>query len=65
MLDHLNKYNDCHGQILSSKNTKEAVIRVMQEEEEEIERNINKITCNTSFQSPVAMNVQIGGPDRI
>ena len=30
----------------------------MEEEEEEIVRNINKITCNTQFQSPVAMNVQ-------
>ena len=30
----------------------------MEEEEEEIECNINNITCDTSFQSPVAMNVQ-------
>ena len=30
----------------------------MEEEEEEIEHNINNITCNTSFQSPVGMNVQ-------
>ena len=30
----------------------------MEEEEEEIKRNINNITCNTSFQSPIAMNVQ-------
>ena len=30
----------------------------MEEEEEEIERSINNITCNTSFQSPIAMNVQ-------
>ena len=36
MLEHLNKYNDRHVQILSSKNTKEAVLRVMKEEEEEI-----------------------------
>ena len=58
MLDHLNKYNDRHGQILSSKNLKEAVLRVMEEREEEIERNTNNITCDTSFQSPIAMNVQ-------
>ena len=31
MLDHLNEYNDRPGQILSSKNLKEAVIRVMEE----------------------------------
>ena len=58
MLDHINEYNDCHGQILSSKNIKEAVLRVMEEEEEEIERNINNISCDNSFQSPIDMNVQ-------
>ena len=56
MLDHLNKYNDYHSQILSSKKLKEDVLQVM--EEEEIECNINNITCDTSFRSPVAMNVQ-------
>ena len=30
----------------------------MEQEEEEIERNINNITCNTSFRSPITMNVQ-------
>ena len=30
----------------------------MDEEEEEIERNINNITCDTSFKSPVTKNVQ-------
>ena len=30
----------------------------MEEEEEKIERNINYITCNNSFQSPIFMNVQ-------
>ena len=34
ILDHLNGYQDRHGQRLSSKNLKEAVIRVMDEEEE-------------------------------
>ena len=58
MLNHLNEYNDCHGQGLSSKNLKDAVLCVTEEEEEEIERNINNITCDASFQSPVAMNVQ-------
>ena len=58
MLDYLNEYHDRQGQKLSSKNLKEAVLRIMEEEEEEIERNINNITCGTSFQSPVCMNVQ-------
>ena len=30
----------------------------MDEDEEEMERNINNITCNTPFQSPVTKNVQ-------
>ena len=58
MLDHLNKYDDSHGQRLSSKNLKEAVIWFMEEKEEEIKCNINNITCYTSFQSLIAMNVQ-------
>ena len=58
ILYHLNKYHDRHGQIFFSKKLKEAVLRVMEEKEEEIECNINNITCDTSFWSPVAMNVQ-------
>ena len=58
ILDHLNEYNDRHGQVLSNKNLKEAVIRVFQEEEEDSKRNINNITCDTSFKSPVTMNVK-------
>ena len=53
IINTLNKYQDHHSQILSSKKLKEAVIRVMEQEKEEIERNINNITCDTSFQSPV------------
>ena len=30
----------------------------MEQEEEEIERNINNITCDTPFQSPVTENLQ-------
>ena len=30
----------------------------MDEEEEDIERNINNVTCDTPFQSPVTKNVQ-------
>ena len=58
VFDHLKEYHDRHGQILSSKKLEKDVLRIMEEEEEEIERNINNITCNTSFQSPKAMNAQ-------
>ena len=57
IIDHLNEYHNHHGQRLSSKKLKEAVLRVMEQQEEEIERNINNITCYTSFQSPAAINV--------
>ena len=58
VLDTLNEYQDHHGQILYIKKLKEAVRRVMVEEEEEMERNINNITCDTPFQSPVTKNLQ-------
>ena len=34
MLYHLNEYNDRHSKRLSSKNLKESILRVMEEEEE-------------------------------
>ena len=58
IIDHPNGYYDRHDQRLSSKKLKGAVLRIMEHEEEEIKRNINNITFNTSFQSPVTMNVQ-------
>ena len=58
IIDTLHTYQDRHGQILSSKNIKEEVLRNMEQQEEEIERNINNITCDTLFQSPVTKNVQ-------
>ena len=58
ILDTLNTYQDRCGKRFSSKKLKEAVLRVMDEEEEEIERNINNITCHTPLQSPVTKNVQ-------
>ena len=58
MLDHLNEYNDHHGQKLPNKKLRDAVIRVTEEEEEEIKSHINNITIDTSFQSPVAMNAK-------
>ena len=47
MLENLNKYHDHHSQRLFSKNFKEDVLRFMEEEGEEIERDINNITCDT------------------
>ena len=41
IIDTLNRYQDCHGQILSSKKLKEAVLCVMDKEEDNIKRNIN------------------------
>ena len=41
ILDTLNRYQDRHGQRLSSKKLKEALLCVMDEEEEEIERDIS------------------------
>ena len=58
VLDTLNKYQDRHDQRLSSKKPREADHHVMYEEEEEMERNINIITCDTPFQSPVTKSVQ-------
>ena len=58
VLDTPKKYQDRHGQILSTKNVKEAVRRVTDEKGEEMEHNINNITCNNPFQSPVSKNGQ-------
>ena len=58
VFDTLNKYQDRHGQRLSSKKLREAVGHVMNEEVEEMERNINNITCGTPFRSPGPKRVQ-------
>ena len=58
ILDTLKKHLDRHGQRFSSKKLKEAVLGVMEQQEEEIKHNINNITSDTSFQSPVTKNVQ-------
>ena len=56
-LDTLNEYQDRHSQRLSSKKLREVVRRVMNEEVLEMERNINNITFDTSFQSPGTKSV--------
>ena len=61
VLENLNKFKDHNGQRLSSKKLREAVLRVMDEGEEEMERNINNFTCDTSFQYPVTKTVQKKG----
>ena len=58
ILDTLNIYQYCHGQNLSSKKLKEAVLCVMDEEEDKMERNINNVTCDTPFKSPFTKIVQ-------
>ena len=58
VIDTLNEYQDRHGQRLSSKKLREAVRRVMDEEEEEMEHNINNMTCNTPFQSQGTKSAQ-------
>ena len=58
IFDTLNRYQDRHGQRFSSKKLKEAVLRVMDEEEEDIEHNINNVICDTPFQSPLTKIVQ-------
>ena len=58
ILDTLNRYQDRHGQRLSSKKLKEAVLCVMDEEEDKMERNINNVTCDTPFKSPFTEIVQ-------
>ena len=58
VLDTLHEYRGCHVERFSSKKLREAVGDVMNEEVEEMERNINNITCDTPFQSPGTKSVQ-------
>ena len=58
VLDTLKKYQDHHGQIFSSKKLRGAVWHVMEEEEEEMERNINNITCDTPFHFSITKSVE-------
>ena len=58
MLDHLNENNRRHGKPSSSKNLREVVIRVVEEEEEDAKSYLNNVTTYTSFQSLVTINTQ-------
>ena len=61
VLDSLLYHNDRHGTPLSSKKLQELVSRVMAETEENekyAKQNINNVTMDTLFQSPVTSNTQ-------
>ena len=51
LLDTLFKDNNLRGEPLSNENIQQAGSKVIEKTEEEFERNYNKITCDTSFQS--------------
>ena len=60
MLDSLHDDNDRHGTPLFSKNLQEAVIRVIEEEEKDTERNV---TMDDLFHSPITINTQRKDPN--
>ena len=53
LLDTLIKDNNLRGKPLSNEKIQKAVGKVIEETEAEFERNYNKITCDTSYQSPI------------
>ena len=59
MLNSLLKHIHCHVTPLSSKNLQEEVSRVMEEEEKYPKRNVNNVTMDTLFHSPVTINAQM------
>ena len=52
-LDTLVKDNNIRGEPLSNEKIQKSVGKVIEETEAEFERNYKKITCNTSYQSPI------------
>ena len=53
MLDNLIKVNNHQGEPSSNERLRQEVIDVSEETDAEHERNINDITCNDSYQSPM------------
>ena len=53
MLENLVKINNQNGEPFSNEKLWQAVSDVREETDAEHERNINAITCDTSFQSPM------------
>ena len=58
MLDSQLDHNYHHVTPFSSKKLQEAVSRVMEAEEKGSESNLNTVTINTLFQSPVTITTQ-------
>ena len=56
LLDALVKDNNIRGEPFSKENIQQTVGKSIKETEEEFERNYNKITCDTSYQSPMKKN---------
>ena len=53
MLENLVKINNHNGEPLFNEKLRQPVSDVREETDAEHKRNINKITCDTSFQSPI------------
>ena len=53
LLDNPVKINNSNGEPLSNEKLQQTVSDVREKTDAEHERNINKITCDTSFQSPI------------
>ena len=58
MLDQIIKHNHRHGTPMSNEKLQEAVIRIMEDKERDAKRNVNNVTTDTLFQSPVTVNAQ-------
>ena len=58
ILDSLIEHSCCHDTPLSSKNLRESVIRVMEDKENDAKCNVNNVTMDNLFQSPVIINAQ-------
>ena len=52
-MDTLVKDKNLRGEPLSNENIQKSVGKVIEETEAEFEHNYNKITCDTSYQSPI------------
>ena len=58
MLHSLIERNRCHSTPMSNKNLQEAVIRVMEDEKNDANRNVHNVTTDNLFQAPITLNVQ-------
>ena len=58
LLEYLIEHNHRHGTPISNEKLQESVIRVMDDEEKDAKRNVNNVTTDTLFYSPVTVNKQ-------